>query len=382
MIPLKDNQDVASFLVTKHSWKGKYKRVFSIGTHGITTYNPDRLEVTNKWLYSDVITVASAKHSNSAANHDFTLVMKKDKKVDTMKFSSEHKCLILTEAFRYRHLFAEKPKEIFRYQAYKHHWSGTRLPIVLEVGPCSLEQLDPSTHTLLASYPYCDLQGILPVKDVPGGFVLALGGYSRLHLFSNAMDHQIIINKMLEMASLTLSVSIKVLSATFTLDDCHNQRFGKYSGDQHQTSLSEFIVHKVNPARHMEPMRRTLCLSDTCILERDPQTYSVVCLRPLSDVFALIRDPDHPQKFCIEYLNGQTRTYLAGERDALLASLLDGVRSAGQRDVHVRSYPTPRAFRLGPLHREVDEETESNHLRLFQNPVGMNPKTNRKITIP
>ncbi|CAH2226869.1 jg27219, partial [Pararge aegeria aegeria] len=85
-------------------------------------------------------------------------------------------------------------------------------------------------------------------------------------------------------------------------------------GDQHQTSLSEFMVHKVNPARHMEPMRRTLCLSDTCILERDPQTYSVVCLRPLCDVFALVRDPDHPQKFSIEYLNGQTRTYLAGER--------------------------------------------------------------------
>lgn len=113
MIPLKDNQDVASFLVTKHSWKGKYKRVFSIGTHGITTYNPDRLEVTNKWLYADVVTIASAKHSNSTANHDFTLVMKKEKKVDSMRFSSEHKCLILTEAFKYRHLFAEKPKDVF-----------------------------------------------------------------------------------------------------------------------------------------------------------------------------------------------------------------------------------------------------------------------------
>lgn len=96
------------------------------------------------------------------------------------------------------------------------------------MGPCSLEQLDPSTHTLLASYPYSDIQGILPVKDVPGGFVLALGGYSRLHLFSNAMDHQVIINKMLEMANLTLTISIKVLGATFTLADCHNQRFGKY----------------------------------------------------------------------------------------------------------------------------------------------------------
>lgn len=40
----------------------------------------------------------------------------------------------------------------------------------------------------------------------------------------------------------------------------------------------------------------------------------VVCLRPLSDVFALVRDPEHPQKFSIEYLNGQVRTYLAGER--------------------------------------------------------------------
>ncbi|XP_068620055.1 dnaJ homolog subfamily C member 13 [Battus philenor] len=371
MIPLKDNQDVASFLVTKHAWKGKYKRVFSVGTHGITTYNPDRLEVTNKWLYSDVKKVSSPRHSNST-NHDFTLeFIKKDKKVDSMKFSSEHKCLILTEAFKYRHLFAEKSKELYRYQAYKHHWSGTRLPVVLEVGPCSLEQLDPSTHTLLASYPYCDIQGILPVRDIPGGFVLAVGGYSRLHLFSNAMEHQVIIGKMLEMANLTLNITIKVLTATITVDDYHNQRFGKYSGDQHQTSLSEFTVHKVNPARHMEPMRRTLCLSDTCILERDPQTYSVVCLRPLSDVFALVRDPENPQKFAIEYLNGQIRTYLAGERDALLASLVDGVRSTGQRDVHVRSSHTPRGYRLGPLHQAVDEETESNHLRLFQNPVGM-----------
>lgn len=112
MMPLKDNRDVASFLVTKHAWKGKYKRVFSVGTHGITTYNPDRLEVTNRWQYSDVINVMTTKHSNTSANHDFTIIIKKDKKVETMKFSSEHKCLIITEALKYRHLFAEKPKEI------------------------------------------------------------------------------------------------------------------------------------------------------------------------------------------------------------------------------------------------------------------------------
>lgn len=115
-----------------------------------------------------------------------------------------------------------------RYQAYKHHWSGTRLPVVLEVSPTSLEQLDPSTHTLLASYPYADIQGIVPVRDVPGGIVLAVGGYSRLHMFSPATDAQVIISKMLEMANLTLSTSIKVLTVTTTLEEYHNQRFGEY----------------------------------------------------------------------------------------------------------------------------------------------------------
>lgn len=101
------------------------------------------------------------------------------------------------------------------------------MPVVLEVGPCSLDQLDPSTHSVLASYPYYDIQGILPVRDVVGGFVLAVGGYSRLHLFSNNMD-QVIINKVLEQANLILNISIKVLSTTITLDDYHDQRFGKY----------------------------------------------------------------------------------------------------------------------------------------------------------
>lgn len=72
------------------------------------------------------------------------------------------------------------------------------------------------------------LSVFVSVRDVSGGFVLAVGGYSRLHLFSNAMDHQIIINKMMEMSNLILSISIKVLSTQITSDDYHDQRFGKY----------------------------------------------------------------------------------------------------------------------------------------------------------
>lgn len=39
--------------------------------------------------------------------------MKKERKIDTMTFSTEHRAHLMTEALKYRMLFAEKPKEIF-----------------------------------------------------------------------------------------------------------------------------------------------------------------------------------------------------------------------------------------------------------------------------
>ena len=86
------------------------------------------------------------------------------------------------------------------------------------------------------------------------------------------------------------------------------------SGDEHVTSISEFNIHKVHSGRHQEPQRRTLCLSETCLLERDPQTYSICTLRPLADIFALVRSQDNPQLFSVEYINGQVRTYTATDR--------------------------------------------------------------------
>lgn len=78
---------------------------------GITTYNPSNLEVTNRWEYADFINVQPTNR-NQIGLYEFSITMRKDKKVDTMKFSSEHRSNLLTEALRFRHQFAEKPKDI------------------------------------------------------------------------------------------------------------------------------------------------------------------------------------------------------------------------------------------------------------------------------
>lgn len=258
-----------------------------------------------------------------------------------------------------------------KYQAKKHHWSGVSLPIVLEVTPCSLDQLDPTTNTVLASYNYKDIDGIIGIQDYDGGIVLAYGGWSRLHLFK-ALNHHEIIQNIVQYAQQFLAIDIKVLKSQITLEQFENERFGKYKDDQFQTSMSEFIVQKVS-ARHSEPARRILCLTDATLLERDPQTYSVCTLRPLVDIFALVRNNDNIQQFNIEYKNGLIRTYNTNDRDSLLATLLDAVRSAGNRDVHVRVSKTPRGHRVVPLTTAVDEETEANLLKfiinMYQYPV-------------
>ncbi|XP_066599154.1 dnaJ homolog subfamily C member 13 isoform X2 [Prorops nasuta] len=367
MMPIKDNQDVACFLVTKHSWKGKYKRIFSIGSMGITTYNPNNLEVTNKWEYFDFISV-QPMHKGQLGLNEFSITMRKERKTDTMKFSSEHRDYLLTEALRFRNQFAEKPKDTARYPAFKHHWSDTRLPVDLEITPYSLDQLDPATHMVLASYCFKDFEGIATVKDYPHGFVIVCGGFGRLHLFASQHMEEI-KKKLLDSAFNNLGISIKVLSTPIRLDDFVAQRLGKFSGDEFITSVSEFTVHKQS-SRHSEPPRRILCLSDTCLLERDPQTYNICTLRPLSDIFALIRDNENPQLFTIQYLNGQMRSYTATDRDSLLASLLDGVRASGNRDIHVRMYPIARGKRLGPLNLRVDGEVETIHVKFLQQTPG------------
>lgn len=88
----------------------RYKRIFSIGSMGITTYNPSTLEVTNKWEYSDFISVQPINR-NQLSSHEFTITVRKERKNETMKFSSEHRPHLLTEALKYRNQ-VERSREI------------------------------------------------------------------------------------------------------------------------------------------------------------------------------------------------------------------------------------------------------------------------------
>lgn len=126
----------------------------------------------------------------SQSNHEFSLTLRKDRKYDTIKLSSEFRNDILTSLFKFHREFAEKIKtEVSRcaaqclqnhfihvncfvfclqkYSAYKYHWSGIGLPTQLEVTPCSLDQLDATSNKVIASYDYKDIVATIGMLAFP-----------------------------------------------------------------------------------------------------------------------------------------------------------------------------------------------------------------------
>ncbi|ETE67442.1 DnaJ-like subfamily C member 13, partial [Ophiophagus hannah] len=308
-----------------------------------------------QWPYGDICSINPVGKGQGT---EFSLTFRKGsgKKSETLKFSTEHRAELLTEALRYN--------------SYKHHWSDSSKPVVLEVTPGGFDQINPTTNTILCSYDYRYIEGFVDLSDYPGGFCIIYGGFSRLHLFASEQREDI-IKSAIEHAGNYIGISLRTRKEPLEFEQYLSLRFGKYSSDEYITSLAEFVVQKISP-RHAEPVKRILALTETCLVERDPATYNIATLKPLGEVFALVCDSENPQLFTIEFIKGQIRKYSSTERDSLLASLLDGVRASGNRDVCVKMTPTEKGQRWGLLSIPVDEEVESLHLRFLAAPPNGN----------
>ncbi len=44
------------------------------------------------------------------------------------------------------------------------------------------------------------------------------------------------------------------------------------------------LVSLTTPPPPQDPVQRTMALSETCVIERDPATYQIATIRPLCDV--------------------------------------------------------------------------------------------------
>uniref|UniRef100_A0A158R602 J domain-containing protein n=1 Tax=Syphacia muris TaxID=451379 RepID=A0A158R602_9BILA len=317
------------------------------------------------WKYEDVIMIKPSLRQNGQGNDEFILQVKSKKKTDSLRFSSENIEDILTEALNHQSKFADSKLLTYECTGYKNGWSGGRVPVILQTTANSLQQVD-NRKTVIASYKYKDIRQISRVENYPGGFSIDVGDQRRRHLFTTEHCDEL-ISSVVNLASEYIGTNITLSKNLLTLQDFTKTRLGMCSRDEYLTSYVEFKVQKFT-SRQDYPLRRLLCLSENCIIERDPATYSVVCARFLKTIVCLTRDNNDQQKFIIEYDSGDIRSYAAAERDAILASIIDGSRASGNREIFVACHMFDRSLRILPYKYLLDEDSEMQCMRFIVSP--------------
>ena len=350
----------AVYYVTKHSWRGKYKRLFAITKKGLKTFNPSAPhEDTNAWGWDELNTISL--DSKSRSQSEFLIHIKKKGKVETMKFSTEHRDELMTEAMQFYEKMAGLAN-VARFNAVKHKWDESVDHCTVIVGPASLYVVL-KTGQVKHRFDYRLIQGFTEVTDVNGGFVVVYEEHKRLYLLGSNQRNEI-IQACQEAAAANLCIGLKRIKPGISSVDFHSRRMGDFSTDEALTSYVEFNVTKTRPDGRPST-RRALCLTENCLIERDPATYSIASLRSLQRIAGIARSKANPQQFIIEFDNRRQNCYLSPERDSLLATLLDSVRGSGNRDVCVKSSPGDPHMRWAPLYAGPDEDIETLLLKFL-----------------
>ncbi|KAE8735363.1 DnaJ-like protein subfamily C GRV2 [Hibiscus syriacus] len=152
-----------------------------------------------------------------------------------------------------------------------------------------------------------------------GSFVLCplYGRKSKAFQAATGTTNSAIISNLTKTAKLMVGVSLSVDSSqSLTVTEYIKQRAKEAVGAE--TPCGGGL------GEHGDAVSRQLILTKVSLVERRPDNYEVVIVRPLSSVSSLVRFSEEPQMFAIEFNDGcSIHVYASTSRDSLLAAICD-----------------------------------------------------------
>ncbi|CAN6311778.1 unnamed protein product [Urochloa humidicola] len=397
--PPEEPEYLARYLVVKHSWRGRYRRILCIASSGVVTLDPTTLNLTNSYDAGAEFDKAVAL----TATDEFTLDVRSDgrSKFKAMRFSSPLRPGILTELHRLRPVRPAVDFPVLHLRRRTHEWAPFKLKVT-SVGVELLEAsgdmrwcLDfgdmnsPAIVLLGDSYGRKTTEG--------GGFVLCplYGRKSKAFMAASGTTNTAIISHLTKTAKLTIGLSLSVdnsqsmKAADFIAKrameavGAAETRHGEWSVTRlrsaaHGTASIESLGLGVGPRGGLgeqgDSVSRLLVLTNTSLVERRPENYEAVIVRPLSAVNALVRFAEEPQMFAFEFNDGcPIHVYASTSRDNLLATVLDVLQTQRQCAIPVLPRLTMPGHRIDPPcgvahhqmphHGSVDMEAATMHIK-------------------
>uniref|UniRef100_A0A0E0F153 GYF domain-containing protein n=1 Tax=Oryza meridionalis TaxID=40149 RepID=A0A0E0F153_9ORYZ len=351
---------LARYFVVKHSWRGRYRRILCIASSGLVTLDPATLAVTNSYDASYGFDRA-APEGNAT---EFTLTLRTDArgKFKALRFSSPLRAGILTELHRLRPVHPVLDFPVLHLRRRTHEWA----PFKLKVTSVGIELLEGHSGDLRWCLDFRDMDSpaIILLGDSygkrtaeGGGFVLCplYGRKSKAFMAASGSTNTLIISYLTKTANSMVGVSLHVdnsqsMTATDFIANRANEavgaaetRHGEWSVTRlrpaaHGTASIESLSLGIGPrgglGDHGDSVSRQLVLTNTSLVERQPENYEAIIVRPLSTVSALVRFAEEPQMFAFEFNDGcPIHVYASTSRDSLLATVLDVL----QNQLHLRS---------------------------------------------
>ncbi|KAM6600803.1 hypothetical protein CsatA_020412 [Cannabis sativa] len=379
--PMEEPEYLARYLVVKHSWRGRYKRILCISNGTIITLDPSTLAVTNSYDVGKDYEAATPIIGRDDSSNEFNLSVRTDGrgKFKSIKFSSRYRASILTELHRIRwnRLAAVAEFPVLHLRRRNSEW----VPFKLKVTYVGVELYDLKSGDLRWCLDFRDMDSpaIIVLSDAygnknseQGGFVLCplYGRKSKAFKAASGTTNSAIIASLTKTAKSMVGLPISVdTTQSLTAAEYIKRRakeavgaeetpYGGWSvtrlrsaahGTLNVSGLSLGVGPKGGLGEHGDAVSRQLILTKLSLVERRPENYEAVIVRPLSTVSSLVRFAEEPQMFAIEFCDGcPIHVYASTSRDSLLAAVLDLLQTEGQCVVPVLPRLTMPGHRVDP----------------------------------
>ncbi|XP_078182422.1 DNAJ heat shock N-terminal domain-containing protein [Carex rostrata] len=404
---------LARYMVLKHSWRGRYKRILCLAATTIITLDPSTLGVTNSYdvVAGDFEAAAPVRGDDVAASGplEFSLSVRTDGKgkFRAVRFSSPLRVGILTDLHRIKwgRLRIAGPATEFSVLHLRRR-TAEWAPYKLRITSVGVELLDGLSGDVRWCLDFRDMDSpaVILLADSfgkrsqeGGGFVLCpmYGQKWKAFMAASGATNTGIISHLTNTAKSMVGLTLHVdRSQSMTSSDFIARRakeavganetpYGEWSvirlrtaahGTAHTESLSLAVGPKGGLGEHGDSVSRQLVLTKFSIVERRPDNYEAVIVRPLSSVNALVRFAEEPQMFAIEFNDGSpVYVYASTSRDSLLATVHDVLQTELQCPIpvlprltmlgHRIDPPCGRAHIQMPTRGVTDSETAAMHLK-------------------
>nr|VDZ46862.1 endosomal_trafficking_protein_RME-8_putative/GeneDB:LmjF.30.2210 [Leishmania donovani] len=395
--PLDHRSFTSCYTVTKHSWRGKYTRIFCVGPQGIATCDVRSLtKLTNYWPYTS--SVRSILAEGVGNGHFLLITQSNGSRAEELRFScgtDTERAQLLTDVNRYRLWFDCNYRASLAVQVYgamKYTINEMLRPCTLRVTATGVEQLcrigdntganapadggasassqvsasptaakhgtsAPPEYEKVGEYLFSSIRGITTIADRPGSIVIAYGTEMKMHLYDVA-NVKLLIESIYRNATEYIGLPRYREMNVLQQSVFDSERLGIRRDSLE--AVEEFSVLKHSPKQRDGAVRRLLSTTQIAIVERDPVTYNPISAHFLHSIFALVRCEDDDQRFLILFKDSPVmKSYQSPARDTILAHVLTACYSAGDGNVCVMARPLLRRNRLSSLDTPVTEEVES-----------------------